>query len=173
MGVSFISYQHHPKYTIKTGKYGGGSLMVWAAFSWHVGGPNVKIDGKIDQHFYNDVITSHTIPFAYENLPLLWTFMHDNDPKHTSRTVKKCLDEENVKVLKWPPQSPDLNPIENLWNDIDKHIQAVKPKNLRELWDETQNAWYSISKERCQGLVESLPRRCAEVIKNKGYPTKY
>uniref|UniRef100_A0A1I7WYQ1 DDE_3 domain-containing protein n=1 Tax=Heterorhabditis bacteriophora TaxID=37862 RepID=A0A1I7WYQ1_HETBA len=62
--------------------------------------------------------------------------------------------------MEWPSQSPDLNPIEHLWNDVEK--EAVIKK-----------AWAQISVQRCAKLVDSMPRRCATVIKNFGYPTKY
>lgn len=165
--------QHNPRYTSKTVKHGGGNVMVWAAFSGHGVGPIIKIDTRMDQYVYKDIISNTMIPYAEENMPLRWHFMHDNDPKHTSRLVKCCLEQSCIDVLKWPAQSPDLNPIENLWNDVEQHITAVKPKNLNELWLEIQKAWYAIPKERCMGLVESMPRRCAAVLKNKGYPTKY
>lgn len=154
-------------------QHGGGNVKVWGAFSGHGVGPIIKIDGQMDQFVYKNIVSNTMIPYAEENLPLRWRFMHDNDPKHTSRLVKRCLEQNNVDVLKWPAQSPDLNPIENLWNDVEQHITAAKPKNLNDLWSEIQKAWYAIPNERCMGLVNSMSRRCAAVLKNKGYPTKY
>ena len=49
---------------------------------------------------------------------------------HTSRLVKRCLEKNNSTVLKWPAQSLDLNPIENLWNDVEEHVRTVKAKNV-------------------------------------------
>ena len=60
-------------------------------------------------------------------------FQMDNDPKYTSKFVAKWLKDSNVKVLEWPSQSPDLNPIENVWAELKKHMQARRPTNLTQL----------------------------------------
>lgn len=161
------------KYTQKTVKHGGGSLMVWGAFSWHGVGPIVKIVNKMDRFQYLDILKNNMEPFAFENMPITWTFMQDNDPKHSSKIVKEWFLNEQIKVLDWPAQSPDLNPIENLWSDVKNEIAQHNYKNAEELWKGIQNAWYSIPKERCQRLVESMPRRLQAVIENKGFSTKY
>ena len=112
-------------------------------------------------------------PYSFEFMPLNWIFMQDNDPKHTAKVVKNWLSSEKISVLNWPAQSPDLNPIENLWNDVKVKVGQKKYKNCNELWEAVQEAWNSIPLERCQRLIESLPRRCVAVLLNKGYSTKY
>ena len=63
----------------------------------------------------------------------IWVFQMDNDPKHTSKVVAKWLKDNKVKVLEWPAQIPDLNPIENLWAELKKHVRARRPTNLTQL----------------------------------------
>ncbi len=60
------------------------------------------------------------------------------------------------QVLLWPAQSPDLNPIENLWNVIKKQMDGHKPSNKAELLTFLRQEWYKVTKEQCERLVESI-----------------
>jgi len=76
--------------------------------------------------------------------------------------------------LDWPGNSPDLNPIENLWHILKVKITKEKPKTLKELDRILENVWYNgIPLEIIQNLVDSMPTRIKSVIKNNGGPTKY
>lgn len=165
--------QFNPRYTIKTVKHGGGSIMVWGAISWYGVGPIVRIQGVMDRFVYKDILQNTMEPYADDFMRLRWTFMQDNDPKHTAGVVKEWFNQQKINVLDWSAQSLDLNPIENVWGDVEVAIRDHRPSNLDVLWNVVRDAWNSIPSERCRRLVESLPRRSAEVIRNKGFSTKY
>ena len=65
----------------------------------------------------------------------------DNDPKHTSKVVAKWLNDNKVKELEWPLKSADLNPKENLWAELKKHVRARRPTNLTQLHQLCQEDW--------------------------------
>jgi len=165
--------EYNPRFTCKTIKHGGSSIMVWGCFSYYGVGPIHWIRPIMDQNVYVDILETVMLPYAEYKMPLLWVFQQDNDPKHTSRKARSWFETNRVNVLEWPAQSPDLNPIENLWSDVKKDVSKAKPKNNMDLWATVQVSWKNIPKERCQGLVDSMPRRCAAVLAAKGFTTKY
>lgn len=122
-----------PKYTKKTVKHGGGNIKLWAAFSWYGVGPIYWIKGIMDQNEYIHILENVMLPFANEEMPIVWKYQNDNDPKHTSKKVKKFFEDRKMSVLPWPSQSPDLNPIENLWTDLKAAVGKHPTRNEDEL----------------------------------------
>lgn len=147
--------------------------MVWSCFSASGVGPVFWIREKMCAPDYLNILNSVMLPYAEDYMPLRWEFMHDNDSKHASRIIKSWLERNQVALLDWPSQFPDLNPIEHLWRVLKTSIGGQKWKNKQELWEKIQEAWYSIPVKTCAQLVNSMPRRCQEVMKNKGASTKY
>lgn len=76
----------------------------------------------MDRFMYTNILKDVMLPHAEEEMPLRWRFQQDNDPKHTSRHCKTWLQQNAIEVLDWPAQSPDLNPIENLWEIVNSKI---------------------------------------------------
>ncbi len=86
-----------------------------------------------------------------------------------------CLNMTMFIILKWPPQSPDLNPIEHPWDVVEReiHIMDVQPTNLQQLRDAIMSIWTKLSEECFQHLVESMSRRLKAVLKATVGPTLY
>ncbi len=102
-----------------------------------------------------------------------WVFQHDNDPKHTARITEEWLCKKQIKVLVWPSQSPDLNPIENLWRELKLRVSQRQPRNLTDLEKICVEEWAKIPPAVCANLVKNYRKRLTSVIANKGYCTKY
>ncbi len=86
---------------------------------------------------------------------------------------KSWFSDHGVTVLDWPANSPDLNPIENLWGIVKRKMRDTRPNNVDELKATVKETWASIPPQQCHKLITSMPRRIEAVIKAKGAPTKY
>lgn len=168
-----IACRNDVRYQVPTVKHGGGSVLVWGCFSSSGVGPLIQIQGTLDQVQYRSILEDSMLPHARETMPQGWIFQQDNDPKHTAKTVKAWFRRHRVRVLEWPSQSPDLNPIEHLWDELGRRANAQKCTNLRDLFGLLQREWAAIPQHVIDTLIDSMPRRCASVIKAKGFSTKY
>ena len=102
------------------------------------------------------------------------TLMHDGAPCHRAKMVSDWLRSNSINVLQWPGNSPDCNPIENLWSVMKDYVAAMRPKSAIDLQNCIKEVWTTkISEEYCADLVHSMPRRLAAIIENKGYWTRY
>lgn len=122
---------------------------------------------------YRDILENHMLPDAQQRLAEDWIFQQDNDPKHTSKLIQNWLNDKKLNVLKWPSQSPDLNPIEHLWEELDKRIRTRNFTKTGDLFKVLSEEWKKIPLDLIVKLVDSMPRRCEAVIAANGYATKY
>ncbi len=98
-----------------------------------------------------------------------WVFQHDNDPKHMAKATKEWLKKKHIKVLQWPSQSPDLNPIENLWRELKVWVAKHQPRNLNDLERICKRGVGQNPKstEMCANLVANYKKRLTSVIASK------
>ena len=153
-----MNTRFNTKYTKKSVKH-GISAMVWGCFSALGTGPIHKINGIMDCFVYKDIMEDVMLPHAEWKMPLKWIFPQDNDPKHTSKVVKQWFKDKNITIMGWPAQSPDLNPIENLWEIIDNKIEHANVKTSEELFEQINKVWREIDMRIVDSLIESMPRR--------------
>ncbi|GFX09186.1 transposable element Tcb1 transposase [Trichonephila clavipes] len=161
---------------VPTVKSGGGSIMVWRCFSWFGLGPLVPVIRNMNPEMYVDILDNTALPTQWQYFgegPFL--FQQDNCSIHTSRLAQTWFDEMGVQKLDWPSQSPDLNLIKHLWDELERRLrsQPNRPSSLKELTSAMMDAWKAIPMVTYQKLVGSTPKRVQAGIHAKGGPTSY
>ena len=124
--------------------------------------------------YVDEVLRPHLIPFLQQHGPLI--FMQDNAPAHRARATAVTLQAANVnRLVPWPAMSPDLNPIEHLWDALDRDIRhrPAPVQNVQQLANALQAAWHNIPQQTMRHLILSMRRRCNAVIAARGHHTRY
>jgi len=143
------------------------SQMIWGAISEHGAvrifflSPGTTMNGPRYVELLAEKLKIH---MAVHNCTI---FMQDGAPCHRSKVIKTFLAENRIKVLDWPGNSSDLNPIENLWTNMKNKVAEKRPSSAKDLVKVIKEVWVKeISQEFCRNPVHSMPRRLQEVIKN-------
>ncbi len=150
------------------------SVMIWAAMSSAGVGPLCFLKSTVNAAIYQEILEHFMLPSAdklYGDADFI--FQQDLAPAHTAKGTKSWFNDHGVTVLDWPANSPDLNPIENLWGIVKRKMRDTRPNNADELKATVKETWASIPPQQCHKLITSMPRRIEAVIKAKGAPTKY
>ena len=125
---------------------------------------------------YCDILEGTLLPFVREKFPSPSShrFMQDNDPKHTSRVAKEFFTTNNINWWRTPPESPDMNPIENLWHELKEYVRReVKPENKEQLVNGITRFWASIDAHKCSRYINHLKKVLPSVIEKNGDATGY
>ena len=155
--------------------FGDGKLTVWGCFSSNGTEPIVRVDGIMDQKVYKNILMHHAkTALATLNFHI---FQQDNDPKHTAKSVLQYLNGPTLPatLMSWPPQSPDLNPIENKWFYIDSKVKSLPngPSKKDTLFVVLQEEKSTLDPSFLQNYLNSMPARCQAVIDAHGYWINY
>ena len=154
-------------YVQEVDSLGEGSVMMWTAISNDRKTDIVHVPGNLtDARYRNEILQPHLKHIIDP---------HDNARPHTARVSMDYLEENNINVLPWPSKSPDLNPIEHIWDQLDKrvHQRQSPPETLDQLLQMLQQEWQTIPRNNVRNLIESMPRRCRAVLAARGGHTRY
>ena len=150
-------------------------LHVWAGISRQGATKICIFEGIMAADLYCEILESHLLPFINVHLPD-HRFMQDNDPKHTSRAAKTFFEENGINWWPTPPESPDLNPIENLWHELKYYLETkVKPRSKQELIDGIKKFWRKkVDAKKCARYIDHvLYKAIPAVVELRGAATKY
>jgi len=140
---------------------------------------NCKLDlrrvlGGITGDKYARLLSYQVIPEILRKKGQNFIFVQDNAPPHRSNHAQAALRRRNVEQLEfWPPNSYDLNPIENIWGIIKNRIRRRNPQNLNELWAMAQEEWRDLPQATINECVDSMPERILSVLRARGGRTRY
>jgi transposase len=142
-------------------------INVWGAFC--INGPtNIHcFKETMDAPLYVEILKKY-IHKGRELIRDQWTFQQDNDPKHTSKLAKEFINNNTPNILEWPSNSPDLNPIENLWSIVKRNVEKRRPKNFSDLEEFMIEEWNNIPEQTYRNLINSMNSRCHKIIEGQG-----
>lgn len=149
-------------------------IMVFGGISKKYCTPLIAIKGSINADSYVDECIDDSglilgMNEAYG--PFQWTLMQDGATSHTAESTIRYLKNYCNILEGWPSNSPDMNPIENLWSILKRRIEELDPKTEEQLVEHVFEAWENIDILLIHNLIDSVPSRLQAVIKSEGYPT--
>lgn len=150
--------------------------MVFGGISKRLVTPLISIIGTIDSNDYVDdcIYQSGLIPGMNEAYGHFnWVLMQDGATSHTAESTIEYLKDYCQILEDWPSNSPDLNPIENLWSILKAKVEEINPQTEDELIELLFDIWVNMDKKIIDHLIDSVPSRLQSVINSNGFPTKY
>ena len=155
-----------PKHPIK--------LHIWGGISFRGATNIIMFSGIMDAPRFTQILQAGLLPYINEVFPDGHRLQQDNDPKHCSNMVDDFLAENVVEWWRTPPESPDLNPIENVWGSLKQFLRTnYKPRDLAELKAGIQQFWSTLTPDVCGRYINHLHKVIPKVIEVNGEPSGY
>ena len=149
--------------------------MVRAGISYNYRANLVFIEGPITaQRYIDEVLVPEVVPFL-QSYPEVWVFQQDHASPHSAEITNQFLAQNDIRTLPWPPTSPDLSPIEHVWDQLKQSLRKTEPlpRNTTELKDVVNYLWLTYPQSSIRKLIDSMPRRIMQCIRKRGGPTSY
>ncbi|GFV71509.1 transposable element Tc3 transposase [Trichonephila clavipes] len=163
--------RYHQSNTVERHSYRGGGILVWAGIS---------LGGHTDLHVFHggtvtglryrdDILDPYVRPYAAA-IGNDFILMDDNARPHRARIVEEYLEDHGLERMEWPARSPDLNPIEHLWDYLGREVAALNPppRSLHELKQGLLCVWSSLPIPVSDNLINSMGNRCRQCIQVRG-----
>jgi transposase len=162
----------------ETKKRHAAKIHCWGGIGKHFKTKLYFFKQNLNSKLYCKILKSRLPPEYKYDLDHLhygnWILVQDNDPKHKSKTTTTLLDKlAPNRLTDWPANSPDFNPIEDVWSMLQSAIKYKKISNLTSLQKHLTKAWNDLDITVIQRSVNSLPARFKQCIERKGKRTDY
>ena len=149
-------------------------VHVWACISHRGPTPVVIFTGTLTSTHYCTILERGLIPFLKDAFPDHHHFQQDNDPKHCAHHTRDFFAEKNINWWKTPPESPDLNPIENVWASLKYYLRyQYKPRDLQSLIGGILCFWNSLTPKICKRYTRHFHKVILKVIDIEGAASGY
>ncbi|GFV22627.1 transposable element Tcb2 transposase [Trichonephila clavipes] len=163
--------RNHPSNIIERDRYGGRGVLVWGG---------IMLVSRTDLHIFdagsvngtrycNEILLPYVLLFRGA-MGLQFLFMDDNAPCHRTVAAEQLLESEDIQRMDWPARSPDLNPIEHVWDFLGRRLAArtLPPVTIRELRLALQDEWAAMPQQLIDTLILSMGRRCETCLAVRG-----
>lgn len=149
-------------------------VHIWGGISMRGATRLVMFSGIMNAPRYGKILEAGLVPFIRTCYPDGHRLQQDNDPKHASKYINRLFKFHGIYWWKTPPESPDLNPIEDCWGSLKQYLHTFyKPTNLEELMDGIEQLWLSLTPEICTKYIQHLHKVIPKVIEVNGNPSGY
>jgi transposase len=168
-----VGEAHDPKYMRQEAQL-HGKVSLWGCLCAEGLGHAELYAGSLDSTRHRDILRHSLIKSFRQFYPAgPWVFQQDNVRFHTTPETVTFLHERGVTLLEWPPWSPDLNPIENLWNVLKARVYARFPQTMEEMEAVIREEWAATDLTFISHISRSMPRRLQLLLDNNGHKISF